>query len=315
MAHKYKFNTDNFDYKKESKASKLSKIILTELVAVFFLALVVFYILSYSTDSVTEKNLKHENKILSQEYKRLYNQYLLNEKNLKLLEMQDTNLYKVIFGASQLNNSNEKFDEIHLAQGRKAYRVAKRNNQKLKELDETYISKRKDFIAFIDSLKGISGKINTIPSILPLPDPDLQFLIYGFGRRLDPIYHIPMFHSGIDIKAPFGTPVFATADGTVVRSIVNDKLNGDYVLIKHGDYQTGYYHLEKHIVRDFQKVVKGQVIGYVGTSGRSLIEHLHYEIKYKGKAINPIFYFFTDVKPSQYPSLYQKSITAGITLD
>jgi len=315
MAYKYKFDTENFDYKKESIASKISKIILTEVVAIFFLALVVFYVLSYTTDSPTEKNLKHENKILSQEYKKLYNQYLQNEKDLKILEMQDTNLYKVIFGTSQVNNSNEPLVQIQLAQGRKAYKVAKYNNQKLKELDESYTNKRKEYISFIDSLRDISSKIDSIPSILPLPDPDFQFLIYGFGRRLDPIYHIPMFHSGIDIKAPFGTPVFATADGTVVRAIVKNKLNGDYVLIKHGDYQTGYYHLQKHIVRNFQKVKKGQVIGYVGTSGRSLIEHLHYEIKYKGKAINPIFYFFTDVKPSEYRSLYQKSITAGITLD
>ncbi len=313
--NKYKFDSDNFDIKSESKASRISKIILTELVAIVFLAIAVFYILSYTTDTVAEKNIKHENKILKEETQKFLYQYKQNQNDLNILESQDTNLYKVIFGTSQKEDTDQRSMDIQLVQGRKAYKIAKKNGATLDKIYASYTKKKKAYMSFVDSLKNMESKIDSIPSIMPVPNPGLKFLIYGFGRRLDPIYHIPAFHSGIDIKAPFGTPVLATADGYVIKAVIKNKLKGDYVVIKHGNYTTGYYHLQKHIVRISQRVRKGQVIGYVGTSGKSLIEHLHYEIKYKGKYVNPIFYFFTDVKPSQYLSLYKKSTTAGISLD
>jgi len=315
MGEKYTFNPDNLDYKIESKASKISKIILTQLVVIVFLAIAIFYVLSYTTDTVVEKNLRYENKILSEEYDRLYDQYMENEKNINLLQIQDSNLYKVIFGTSQLNDSDYVTYEIELVQGRKALKVAKNNSEVLEKLLSSYMNKRDEYMAFVKSLEDKGSKIDSIPSIMPLPNPDLQFLIYGYGRRLDPVYHIPAFHTGIDIKAPFGTPVFATATGTVVNTVVNNRLKGNYVVIKHGDYSTGYYHLQRLIVNNYQRVKKGQVIGYVGSTGKSLVEHLHYEIKYKGNYVNPIFYFFTDVKPLEYLELYKKSTVAGIKLD
>lgn len=315
MSEKYTFNPDNLDYQSESKASKISKIVLSQLVIIVFLAIAIFFVLSYTTDTVVEKNLRHENKVLSEEYDRMYEQYLKNEKNLNTLQIQDSNLYKVIFGSSQLKDSDKVNTKVELLQGRKALKVAKNNSVVLEKMVSSYMNKRDEYIAFVKSLEDNGAKIDSIPSIMPLPNPDLQFSIYGYGTRLDPVYHIPAFHTGIDIKAPFGTPVFATANGTVVNTTINNRLKGNYVVIKHGDYSTGYYHLQRLIVNNYQRVKKGQVIGYVGSTGKSLVEHLHYEIKYKGNYVNPIFYFFTDVEPLEYLELYKKSTVAGIKLD
>jgi murein DD-endopeptidase MepM/ murein hydrolase activator NlpD len=315
MTNKYTFNPENLDYQQETKLSKITKIILGQIVAIIFFALIVFYILSYTIDSPVEKNLKHENSILKAQYIRLYNEYKNNEKKLALLEAQDSDLYKAIFATNPKNEEIQTdVPDFGQVRGRGALKIAYINNKHLKELWQNLRSSRKKYVSFMDSLKNSQKKLSKIPSMMPVPYYDTNFQIYGFGIRLDATYHIPFFHSGIDIKAPFGTPVFATANG-IVQSANTNKRKGRYIVIKHGDYTTDYEHLQKMNVRQGQRVKRGQVIGYVGSSGKSLIEHLHYEIKYKGKYVNPIFYFFTDFNPVQFMALYKKSQNAGISLD
>lgn len=313
MAKKYKFNPETFTYDNDNKLVRYSKILLTQIVAIIFLSIIIFYVFSYFKDSPAEKNLKYENQTLEKEYNRIYALYDENEKNLQQLEQQDEGLYQLIFGAPMPVDSTENIiNQINIT---KPKTLVKNNYEELLKLQNYLSSTKQEFVSFMDSLENIITSSDNVPSIQPVPNPNLQLLIYGYGYRLDPIYHTPHFHKGIDFSVPIGTPVIATASGTVTKSGRASKAQGVVVEIDHGDYSTHYYHLDEVNVRSGQTVERGQVIGYAGTTGKSLIPHLHYEILYKGEPVNPIFFFFLDLRAQDFNILYKKSITAGISLD
>ncbi len=313
MANKYKINPETFTYHSDNKAVKISKIILTQMVAIVFLSIAIFYGLSFFTDSEQERTLKYENKMLHQQYNQIFAQYKQNEKDLKILEQQDKGLYQIIFGTTQQVDSS---DNIFNSLIDEKPKVIVRNNSK--ELNETiaYLKDTKqDYINFIDSLKETITNSENIPSIQPVPNPNLQLLINGYGYRLDPIYHTPHFHKGIDFSVPIGTPVIATANGIVQKAGRGTKEQGNLIEITNDDYTTRYLHLDEVKVRRGQHIKQGELIGYAGTSGKSLVPHLHYEILYNDEPINPIFFFFMDLSASDFNIIYKKSVTAGISLD
>lgn len=313
MANKYKFNPETFSYHNDNKFVKYSKIILTQIVAIVFLSLIIFYALSYFTDSDLEKNLKYENEILENEYNRIYSLYDQNEKNLKQLEEQDEGLYKLIFGAPKPENTAKNF--VKTITDIKPKDLVKENYNRLIELENHLETTKDEYISFLNELESISTNSGNIPSIQPVPNNSLQLLIYGYGYRLDPIYRTPHFHEGIDFNAPIGTPVLATANGKVIFAGNSSRLHGKIIEIDHGDYTTHYFHLSETNVRRGQEIERGEIIGYVGTTGKSLIPHLHYEIRYNDEPVNPIFYFFLELSPGNFNNMYKKSITAGISLD
>lgn len=142
-----------------------------------------------------------------------------------------------------------------------------------------------------DSYEGLTLKVDhyleTIQSV-PLGAPVRGTITSRFGGRLDPINGEPAFHSGVDIKNNPGTKIIAPADGVVVAKGY-DNGHGNFVAIDHGNrFQTSYLHLQKDFVKPGETVARGQVIGLVGNSGRSTGAHLHYEIKYRDKLIDPV---------------------------
>merc|ERR1712224_456262 len=128
----------------------------------------------------------------------------------------------------------------------------------------------------------------------------------GFGMRIDPIYKTNKFHYGMDFAAPIGTPIYATGDGTIekIKKSRSKKDYGNYILINHGyDYQSFYAHLDKVIVSKGKKVKRGDLIGYVGNTGKSTAPHLHYEVRYKKKKINPVNFYHSDLTPEEYQQM------------
>jgi murein DD-endopeptidase MepM/ murein hydrolase activator NlpD len=313
MANKYKFDPNSLDYQEDTLFSKILKALLTQFVTIIFVGVFIFLVLSYITETPIEKNYKNQNKLLKQEYKRLYSLYLENEKNLKVLEQQDYDLYQVFFGIKPEDNNS--YNTIIELQDEKPKVILKKNIEKIEKLQYSLDSTKIAFEELMNTLKTNSKDYNFIPAIQPVPNSKLQLLIYGFGERLDPIYLTSDIHTGLDYGVPIGTPVFATADGTVSVSGYYDRETGTIVRLNHGDFQTSYHHLENTIVKVGKKVKRGDIIGYVGTSGKSLIPHLHYEIKYKGKPLNPIFFFFLELTPNEFKEIYLQSVRAGISLD
>ena len=158
-------------------------------------------------------------------------------------------------------------------------------------------------------------RLEHLPAIQPILNKDLRRVASGFGVRIDPIYRRPKMHQGMDFTAPIGTHIFATGNGQVVQAGWQQGY-GNAVKINHGfGYETLYGHMNKIKVRSGQRVTRGDVIGEVGNTGKSTGPHLHYEVRYQGKPVNPQNYYFLDLSPEQYDEMVQLSQNAGQVFD
>ncbi len=132
--------------------------------------------------------------------------------------------------------------------------------------------------------------LKAIPSIRPVRrlNRKLEYLS-GFGYRKHPAFDIQKLHTGIDFGAPKGTAVYATGHGKVIKVIMRKNGYGRHIIIDHGfNYKTLYAHLSKIEVKVGEQVKRGQIIGRVGSTGAATAPHLHYEVIYKKKKINPL---------------------------
>jgi murein DD-endopeptidase MepM/ murein hydrolase activator NlpD len=154
-----------------------------------------------------------------------------------------------------------------------------------------------------------------IPAVQPLTHRTMTGIGSHFGYRVDPFYKVMKLHSGIDFSAATGTKVYATGDG-VVNQAGWEGGYGNLIVINHGySYMSAYGHLSRIGVKNGQIVKRGQVIGYVGSTGKSTASHLHYEVRKNGKAINPINYFFNDITPAEYDLMIRLSQLPSQTMD
>lgn len=154
-----------------------------------------------------------------------------------------------------------------------------------------------------------------MPAIQPVPEKFLRTMASGYGARRDPVYGTMKFHEGMDFSAPIGTPVYATADGTV-RTSSWQSAYGNMVEIDHGyNYTTRYAHMSKLIAQVGKKVKRGDLIGLVGNTGKSTGPHLHYEVRYRGAPQNPVNYYFYDISPEQYDEIIRMAENAGHVMD
>ena len=157
--------------------------------------------------------------------------------------------------------------------------------------------------------------LRCIPAIQPVSNKDLKRTASGYGRRVDPIYGTVKFHEGMDFSANTGTEVYATGDGKVV-SVGWESGYGKTIEIDHGfGYVTRYAHLNDYRVRRGQRVVRGEVIGEVGNTGKSTGPHLHYEVHVKGRVVNPVNYYFMDLSAEDYDRMIQLAANHGKVLD
>ncbi len=141
--------------------------------------------------------------------------------------------------------------------------------------------------SYEDLIFKLDHSLDIIKSV-PLGTPVYGAITSLYGRRIDPINNEVAFHSGIDISKRTGTSIATTADGVVSEKGYNDG-HGNYVVVDHGKgFRTRYFHMKKSLVKKGDRVKRGQVIGQVGSTGRSTGPHLHYEIHYNAKSVNPL---------------------------
>ncbi len=147
-------------------------------------------------------------------------------------------------------------------------------------------------------------RLTSIPSIKPVQESKLKRKVKhlsGFGIRLHPVHKVKKFHKGIDFTAPRGTAIQATGNGKIVEVKKGKKGYGNKVVIDHGfGFKSLYAHMQTIDVKKGQKVVKGQKIGTVGSTGTSTAPHLHYEVWINGKAVNPIDYVLDGLSATEY---------------
>ena len=145
-----------------------------------------------------------------------------------------------------------------------------------------------------------------IPAIQPVSNKQLHALASGFGWRTHPIYKVKKMHTGIDFAASIGTPIYATADGTIAEVSVKFSGYGKMVEVDHGfGYRTRYAHMHEFAVRSGQNVKRGDLIGYVGNTGLSTAPHLHYEVLINGSQVDPVHYFYNDLTAAEYEKVLE----------
>ncbi len=319
---KYRYNPKTLSYEKaelglKDRLLKFLSFMGTGLVfAVVFIAL--FYVFF---DSPKEKRLKRENAQLALQYEILNARLEEQSDVLDNLQDRDDNVYRVIFeadpipdnirkagfGGSNRYENLEGFDnsDIVVNTTKRMDQMAKQMYIQSKSLDEVYkMAQQKEKM------------LASIPAIMPVAKKDLSRVASGFGMRLHPILKIRKMHTGMDFTAPTGTPIYATGDGVVEDAESTRGGYGKHVVVDHGyGYQTLYGHMSKIDVRTGQKIKRGDILGYVGSTGRSTAPHLHYEVIKDGNKINPINFYSNDLSPEEYELMIEVSSQTNQSFD
>lgn len=187
---------------------------------------------------------------------------------------------------------------------------------KLDKLERRLHAQSLSFRELIDLAKQKEKMLSNIPAIQPVRNSDLKRGIGGFGYRVDPIYRTRMMHTGLDFTADKGTEVYATGDGVVEKVESKRWGYGKCIIINHGfGYKTLYAHLSAFKVEQGQKIKRGELIGLIGSTGKSTGPHLHYEVIKDGEKVNPIGYFHSDLTPEQYEQLLEMSENSHKAMD
>lgn len=320
--HKYRFNADSlsFDKIEVSLRKKLAKFL-----PYFFSSLggaIVFFVLfAYFIDSPKERILLRENKQLLLQYELLNKQFDQVTKVLGDIQYRDDNIYRSIFGAEPIPSSVRKAgfggaNRYANLQGFDFSELMINTTTKLDIITRQLYIQSKSYDDVSNLARNKEKWLQCIPAIQPILNKDLKLVASFFGYRMDPVYRSVIHHDGIDFAAPIGTDIFATGDGVVETVDFSRGGYGFEVIINHGfGYHTRYAHLSKMLVREGQKVRRGEIIAEVGNTGKSVGSHLHYEVLKNGKAIDPINFYFLDLKPDQYDKMIEMSLQGGQALD
>ncbi|MCQ2311538.1 MAG: M23 family metallopeptidase [Paludibacteraceae bacterium] len=284
------------------------------------LGIVFFFLFYHFFPSPRERQLIAQKEQLTTQLELLDNR--VNQMQVVMMDLseRDDNLYRVLFGAEPIplsvrqgaNRKMSYYDELSDMSDTELLGNLTRKTDILEK--ELYVQS-KSYDEILELAKTQEIRMENIPAIQPVLNKDLTRVASGYGWRVDPIYHVRRFHEGMDFTAPRGTDVFATGNGKV--AFVGHKQGyGNTVIIDHGfGYQTLYAHLYKSLCRVGQKVRRADVIALVGNTGKSTGPHLHYEVHYNGKPIDPRNFYFYDLTPEEYDKMVQLSNNFGHMLD
>ena len=319
---KYYYDSDSLSFKEIKNDNKTWLkyfgifLIGTSLFALFFIL-----IASYFFESPKEKYLKRELENMKINYIQLTDKMNDVETVLENVEERDNNIYRIYFESKPITIDERKagFGGINRYKKLDGYEFSSIIKDVTKRLD--IIQKRlivqSKSLDYIGNLAKDKEKfLSSIPAIQPVNNDDLTRVASGFGNRIDPFTKAIRFHHGIDFTAPRGTPVYATGDGYIERVDSRSSGYGKHIRINHGyGYVSLYAHLSKYNVVKNQKVKRGDLIGYIGSTGRSSAPHLHYEIFKDGVRINPINFYYGNLSSSEYQELIKQSSILNQSLD
>lgn len=279
-----------------------------------------FILLLWIFGSPSEKELRIENSRLLAQYNVLSKRLDEALGVMQGIQQRDDNLYRVVLQADPVadavrkagyGGTNRYEDLMDMANAD----LVVHTTQKMDMLNRQLYIQSQSFDEVVELFKDHDKMLKCIPAIQPVANKDLKRTASGYGMRIDPIYKTAKFHEGMDFSANIGTPVYATGDG-VVKKAGWQTGYGKLIIIDHGfGYQTWYAHLNDYEVRAGQKVIRGEVIGEVGNTGKSTGPHLHYEVHVKGRVVNPVNYYFMDLSAEDYDKMIELAANHGKVFD
>ncbi|MCQ2064833.1 MAG: M23 family metallopeptidase [Bacteroidaceae bacterium] len=290
------------------------------LLGVFVLAGVFYFAYWYINSSPSVADMADDNAKLQSQYRILSRK--VDDAMLVLhdIEERDDNLYRVLLEADPVQDKNRQAGYS----GTNRYaelldmpysELVVSTSQKVDMLERRLYMQTRSFNELVELSREQENKLACIPAIQPVSNKDLKRTASGYGYRSDPIYHVTRFHAGMDFACDTGTPVYATGNGTVIFAARQSGF-GNFIEIDHGyGYVTRYAHLSKILVSKGQKVVRGEEIALVGSTGKSTGPHLHYEVQVNRQNVNPINYYFKDLDVQQYEEMISLAENHGKVFD
>ena len=319
---KYNFNTHTLRFDKVEVPLKVRLLRLFGFVATSIVTgVVIIAILFQYIDSPKEKLLRQQNEIYKANYSVIQDRVRRLELQMTELESRDNEVYRSIFESSPIPDSArlkdiEALKEVRMIQNLSSTQLLTNLITQLNNLSVRSAFQDKSYVEVSVMVKNKEKLLRAIPAIQPLSNNNLNRIASGFGKRIDPIYKTYRVHFGLDFAAPSGTPIYATADGVVKVAGFNSDGYGNKVVIDHGfGYQTLYGHMVRVNVNPGQSVVRGSVIGYVGSTGKSTGPHCHYEVIKNGTKVDPVYYFYNDLTPAQFDRILKAAAANKQSLD
>lgn len=240
---------------------------------------------------------------------------------LTSIEERDNNLYRAYFNSSPISQEDRKAvfglenrykDLVGYNNSDLVVNTAKRVDVLTKQL----VVQSKSLDEILKLAKSKEKLLAAIPAIQPIRNENLKRMASGFGYRSDPFTKARKFHEGMDFTARTGTPIFASGDGYITRADNASSGFGNHIVIRHGfGYETLYAHLSRYKCRVGQYVKRGDVIGYVGSTGRSEAPHLHYEVHKNGEVVNPINFYYGNISAAEYVAISKIANQENQSLD
>ncbi len=319
---RYRFNPDSLSFDKIRLGFRDFMLRgLAYFVGSLLVALAYYLIFAAFVDSPKEKALLREIDELTLQYEIIQKDMGSLEKIMNHLEETDDNLYRTIFEAEPIPatlreggvGGVNRYKEL---EGYNNSNIVIETAKRLDKIRKRVYLQSKSFEELVVLAKKKEEMVKSIPAIMPIANKDLIRTASGFGLRIHPIYKIIRFHAGMDFTAPAGTDVYATGNGVVEQVISSKRGLGNHIIINHGfGLQSIYAHLQDFNVRKGQKVERGDVIGFVGNTGTSLANHLHYEIKLNGVNVDPVNYYFNDLSAAEYDRMIEIASKTGQSFD
>ena len=306
---KYYFDTESLAYRKikTKKATKFGY------AALFLASSALFGFLSFVVLLNTPYFETPKDRLQAREIENLKLSYaLLNKKMDQIDEVlagvaeRDNNLYRTYFNTAPIPDEQRKagfggVNRYNELEGYNNSELVINTSRRVDIISKELAIQSQSLDEILKLAKEKSKLLAAIPAIQPVKNENLKAMASGFGYRSDPFTKARKFHEGMDFTAKSGTPIYATGDGTVEKADNSASGYGNHIVIRHGyGYETLYGHLSKYKVRSGQRVKRGDVIGFVGSTGRSEAPHLHYEVHKNGEPVNPLNFYYGNISAAEY---------------
>ena len=321
---KYHFDSETLSYVpvESSRTVKISRLLIFFISSFLFGGIILFILLNTSiVNTPQELLLKREVENYKLQFELINRRIVQMESVLNNIEDRDNNIYRVYFEASPIPEEQRKagFGGVNRYKDLEGFdnsNLIINTTKKIDILTKQLVIQSKSLDEILSLAEEKENLLASIPSIQPIQNKDLKRMASGYGWRIDPFTKKRRRHFGMDFSAVRGTPVYATGNGIIKRVDNRAAGFGKHIRIDHGfGYVSIYAHLDKYNVKRGQKVKRGQIIGFVGNTGRSVAPHLHYEIVKDGKKINPINFYYGNLSPDEFNILVQQASQENESLD
>ncbi len=316
FGRKYRINPETLRIE-QARLPLRKRLFLGSVVLVFILATAIGMRILFDQHAKSPRLVYHErnNVQLRNEYQQLLAEIQQDEQMLENFRIKDDRFYRSIFGLDPLPQSireagtggSEMFPSLNAISDPEIVRSAFGELENIRMKATIQLSSFEDLEA---AARHNQELLACKPLLQPISPADQYWLTSTYGYRKDPFTKQRRAHFGIDLAGQHGLEVHAAGDGIVQLSEHSRYGYGNEVIIKHGfGYSSRYAHLQDIKVKPGEKVKRGQVIGTLGSSGRSTGPHLHYEIHLNGKTINPIYYYFENISADEYARIKRNALS------